>query len=187
LLARAQTDIYLFYVYGADGKGFVECRSFAGAAAAAASLSSPRLSRAQLVDYLRTSERAAPDVVGMKSTPLCSVQSLLVAVLHDYWLAKYVVHVMAAGMPRPAARAPADARVVTPAAGTPSARALTLSVCTARSISYESIRYDTICYFSVRSKADISQIDLPHGTENYKKVENRKTEKVKNGYARKYQ
>jgi len=135
LLARAQTDIYLFYVYGADGKGFVECRSFAGAAAAA-SLSSPRLSRAQLVDYLRTSERAAPDVVGMKSTPLCSVQSLLVAVLHDYWLAKYVVHVMAAGMPRPAARAPADARVVTPAAGTPSARALMLSVCTARSSLY---------------------------------------------------
>jgi len=135
LLARAQTDIYLFYVYGADGKGFVECRSFAGAAAAA-SLSSPRLSRAQLVDYLRTSERAAPDVVGMKSTPLCSVQSLLVAVLHDYWLAKYVVHVMAAGMPRPAARAPADARVVTPAAGTLSARALMLSVCTARSSLY---------------------------------------------------
>ena len=28
------------------------------------------------------------------------------------------------------------------------------------------IRYDTRCYFNVRSKADISQLDLPHGTDN---------------------
>ena len=27
-------------------------------------------------------------------------------------------------------------------------------------------RYDTICYFNVRSKADISQLNLPHGTDN---------------------
>jgi len=27
------------------------------------------------------------------------------------------------------------------------------------------IRYDTRCYFNVRSKADISQLNLPHGTE----------------------
>jgi len=27
-----------------------------------------------------------------------------------------------------------------------------------------SIRYDTRCYFNVRSKADISQLNLPHGT-----------------------
>ena len=26
-------------------------------------------------------------------------------------------------------------------------------------------RYDTRCYFNVRSKADISQLSLPHGTE----------------------
>ena len=26
------------------------------------------------------------------------------------------------------------------------------------------IRYDTRCYFNVRSKADISQLNLPHGT-----------------------
>ena len=26
--------------------------------------------------------------------------------------------------------------------------------------------YDTRCYFNVRSKADISQLDLPHGTDN---------------------
>ena len=26
------------------------------------------------------------------------------------------------------------------------------------------IRYDTRCYFNVRSKADISQLSLPHGT-----------------------
>ena len=28
------------------------------------------------------------------------------------------------------------------------------------------IRYDTRCYFNVRSKADISQLSLPHGTDN---------------------
>ena len=27
------------------------------------------------------------------------------------------------------------------------------------------IRYDTRCYFNVRSKADISQLNLPHGTD----------------------
>jgi len=26
------------------------------------------------------------------------------------------------------------------------------------------VRYDTRCYFNVRSKADISQLNLPHGT-----------------------
>jgi len=45
------------------------------------------------------------------------------------------------------------------------------------------IRYDTRCYFNVRSKADISQLNLPHGTDNYKCV---KTEKLKkDGYAQK--
>jgi len=38
------------------------------------------------------------------------------------------------------------------------------------------IRYDTRCYFNVQSKADISQLNLPHGTDN-EKVENRKTKK----------
>ena len=38
------------------------------------------------------------------------------------------------------------------------------------------IRYDTICYFNVQSKVDMSQLNLPHGTDN-KKVENRETEK----------
>ena len=28
------------------------------------------------------------------------------------------------------------------------------------------IRYDTRCYLNVRSKADISQLSLPHGTNN---------------------
>ena len=37
-------------------------------------------------------------------------------------------------------------------------------------------KYDTRCYFNVRSKADISQLNLLHGTKNYK-VE--KTEKLK--------
>jgi len=27
-------------------------------------------------------------------------------------------------------------------------------------------RYDTRCYFNVRSKADMSQINLPHGNDN---------------------
>jgi len=30
----------------------------------------------------------------------------------------------------------------------------------------ETIRYDTRCYFNARSKADISQLNLPHGTDN---------------------
>ena len=32
--------------------------------------------------------------------------------------------------------------------------------------SYDTIRYDTRCYFNVRSKADISRLNLPHGTDN---------------------
>ena len=28
------------------------------------------------------------------------------------------------------------------------------------------IQYDTWCYFNVRSKADMSQLNLPHGTDN---------------------
>ena len=28
------------------------------------------------------------------------------------------------------------------------------------------LRYDTRCYFNVRSKADMSQLNLPHGTDN---------------------
>jgi len=31
---------------------------------------------------------------------------------------------------------------------------------------YETIRYDTRCYFSVRSKANISQLNLPQGNNN---------------------
>ena len=34
------------------------------------------------------------------------------------------------------------------------------------SSAYDTIRYDTRCYFNVRSKADISQLNLPHGTDN---------------------
>ena len=33
-------------------------------------------------------------------------------------------------------------------------------------VRYDTIRYDTTCYFNVRSKADISQLNLPHGTDN---------------------
>jgi len=31
---------------------------------------------------------------------------------------------------------------------------------------YDTIRYDTRCYFNVRSKADTSQLNLPHGNDN---------------------
>jgi len=34
------------------------------------------------------------------------------------------------------------------------------------SFSVFTIRYDTRCYFNVRSKADISQLNLPHGTDS---------------------
>jgi len=30
------------------------------------------------------------------------------------------------------------------------------------------IQYNTRCHFDVRSKADMSQLNLPHGTDNYK-------------------
>ena len=33
---------------------------------------------------------------------------------------------------------------------------------TSNTIRYDTIQYDTIGYFSVRSKADISQLNLPH-------------------------
>ena len=35
-----------------------------------------------------------------------------------------------------------------------------------RHVHFLTIRYDTRCYFNVRSKADISQLNLPHGTDN---------------------
>ena len=46
-------------------------------------------------------------------------------------------------------------------------RLLDLYVCN----KYNNIRfchfsYNTRCYFNVRSKADISQLNLPHGTDN---------------------
>jgi len=40
------------------------------------------------------------------------------------------------------------------------------------------MRYDTRCYFNVRSKADMSQLNLPHGTDN-STVEKEKNWKVK--------
>ena len=41
------------------------------------------------------------------------------------------------------------------------------------------IRYDTRCYFNVRSIADMSQLNLPYGTDNYKSVKTGKNWKVK--------
>ena len=38
----------------------------------------------------------------------------------------------------------------------------------------QEIRYDTICYFNVRSKANISQLNLPHGTTTKKCKKKRK-------------
>jgi len=31
---------------------------------------------------------------------------------------------------------------------------------------YDMIRYDTRCYINVRSKANMSQLNLPHATDN---------------------
>ena len=39
-------------------------------------------------------------------------------------------------------------------------------VSAARTIQYDTIRYDTRCYFNVRSKADTSQLNLPHGNNS---------------------
>jgi len=33
-------------------------------------------------------------------------------------------------------------------------------------VAYDTIRYDTRCYFNVRSKADISRLNLPHRNDN---------------------
>ena len=41
---------------------------------------------------------------------------------------------------------------------------------------HDTIRYDTRCYFNVRSKANMSQLNLPHGNRQLKNV---KTEKTK--------
>jgi len=46
---------------------------------------------------------------------------------------------------------------------TTKARRHTVLVASGR-IASDTIRYDTRCYFNVRSKADISQLNLPHGT-----------------------
>jgi len=40
-----------------------------------------------------------------------------------------------------------------------------LFLCTAE-VDKMLIRYDTRCHFNVRSKADVSQLNLPHGTNN---------------------
>jgi len=43
-----------------------------------------------------------------------------------------------------------------------------LRVCFCRSsfVPYDAIRYDTRCYFNVLLKANMSQLNLPHGTNN---------------------
>ena len=38
----------------------------------------------------------------------------------------------------------------------------------------DTIRYDTICYFNVRSKADMSRLNLPHGNRQLKSVRTEK-------------
>ena len=47
---------------------------------------------------------------------------------------------------------------------------------------HETIKYDAIRYFTLRSEADISQLNLPHET---KKIIEWKYENKKNGYAQK--
>jgi len=38
-------------------------------------------------------------------------------------------------------------------------------------LSYDTIRYDTRCYFNVRSKADMSQLNLPHGKSTAREMD----------------
>jgi len=47
------------------------------------------------------------------------------------------------------------------------------------------IRHNTRCYFIARAEADMSQLNLPHETNNYN-VEKQEKLKSKNGYAQKY-
>ena len=51
--------------------------------------------------------------------------------------------------------------------------------------SVNTIRYDTRCYFNVRSKANMSQLNLPHGTDNSISVKTEKILKVENRHAQK--
>ena len=39
------------------------------------------------------------------------------------------------------------------------------------------VRFDTRCYFNVRSVADVSQLNLPHGTTSEKWKNRKKTKK----------
>jgi len=55
-------------------------------------------------------------------------------------------------------------------------RKLMSAHCAFKSYEVNAIRYDTRCYFNVRSKADTTQLNLPHETNN-EKVENRNTKK----------
>ena len=48
------------------------------------------------------------------------------------------------------------------------------------------IRYDTRCYVNVRSKANIGQLNLPHGNQQLKSGKNEKKLESKNWYAQKY-
>ena len=38
--------------------------------------------------------------------------------------------------------------------------------CLSQDLEQSVIRYDTRCHFNVRSKADTSQLNLPHGNDN---------------------
>ena len=49
------------------------------------------------------------------------------------------------------------------------------------SLQLNTLRYDTRCYFNVRSKADISQLNLPHGTNDQKLGGEEKKLQTKNG------
>ena len=49
---------------------------------------------------------------------------------------------------------------------------------------YDTIRYDTRCYINMRSKVNMSQLNLPHGNRQLKSVKTEKL-KVENRYAKK--
>jgi len=51
--------------------------------------------------------------------------------------------------------------------------------------SFSTIRYEMRCLFNVRLEADMGQLNLPHGTKNYRKWKKNKL-KSKNGHGQKY-
>jgi hypothetical protein len=56
----------------------------------------PLIDKHHLVNYLRNGESAEPDMETMTSPGLRQLQQILIVLLHDYWLQKYITHLHSA-------------------------------------------------------------------------------------------